>query len=668
MTDPHAAVSGVSLSRLQHQNANASRSTPPHAIGTREITDEQAYTGRVDNPLTGAVPRIANTAAPPRRGSGGSLGSLHSVDERSAFNAVEPRVEPRSARDAVGVVVEEGPGNGAAAGHESSPDNMQVAQVDPDASTQSDASTDLDADDPDGYDTVWEERINGARDFFEDPDSSGGAKILSLAVLFVICVSTMALVIETIPDFDNLEDKRNFFVLETICIFLFTVEYTTRLALAKKKCEFMGGGMNLIDLISIVPFYFDLTLWIIVGQAPYESDGGASQLTRVLRLFRLVRVFRVFKLGRNSKSLFIAFKSVLASLDTLGLMVFILCIMLVLFGAFVYNFEVGIWEDAPCSVEGSDQSKGCYKVMNDLGVESISLFISIPEAMWWTVVTVMTVGYGDIFPVTPPGKFVASMCMVSSIVILALPISVIGINFSAMWSADENSTRMKESPLKLHGAGVAAGSDLQMFNNASSYYLGRLRSCQDTVRRRLGQLDTELSDLNPAAATADPKAAILVDGEEPALSPQQVSGGSDEPFAAGTSCVAMEGMGNPTDGETSTGISGVLDNTLPSQDLERDQACNRLFALKVDEVCMRALYDRVMVYFPLRRIEEADDKELPREEADIGVQMMMLRTKHNAAVFARLQRQQKCIEEEFRAMQKFIKIDDVEPAIPDDDE
>jgi len=52
----------------------------------------------------------------------------------------------------------------------------------------------------------------------------------------------------------------------------------------------------------------------------------------------------------------------------------------------------------------------------------------------------------------------------------------------------------------------------------------------------------------------------------------------------------------------------------------------------------------------------------------IGVQMMMLRTKHNAAVFARLQRQQKCIEEEFRAMQKFIKIDDVEPAIPDDDE
>ena len=62
-----------------------------------------------------------------RRGSGGSLGSLHSVDERSAFNAVEPRVEPRSARDAVGVVVEEGPGNGAAAGHESSPDNMQVS-------------------------------------------------------------------------------------------------------------------------------------------------------------------------------------------------------------------------------------------------------------------------------------------------------------------------------------------------------------------------------------------------------------------------------------------------------------------------------------------------------------------------------------------------------------
>jgi hypothetical protein len=107
------------------------------------------------------------------------------------------------------------------------------------------------------------------------------------------------------------------------------------------------------------------------------------------------------------------------SMDTLGLMVFMCSISVCIFSSFEFFFESGEWNKGAMRYEYPDGTP--------------SQFISIPASMWWVMVTIMTVGYGDITPMTWEGKIVAAIAMVSSIVIMALPISVIGANFSRAW-------------------------------------------------------------------------------------------------------------------------------------------------------------------------------------------------------------------------------------------
>jgi len=125
-------------------------------------------------------------------------------------------------------------------------------------------------------------------------------------------------------------------------------------------------------------------------------------------------------------------------------MAFMLTILVIVFSAFIFFFE-----------HGEKQSDGKWFVEDGMCVASYqerqadpnacklqTQFESIPAAAWWTIVTVMTVGYGDMFPRTNEGKLIAVIAMLCSIVILALPISVIGANFSRAWS-DRKETESK---------------------------------------------------------------------------------------------------------------------------------------------------------------------------------------------------------------------------------
>lgn len=581
------------LSRLAAHN---SRNSPPHAIGTLGVTDFTYEADAVNmNPLTAAA------AVRPPAGAwftGSAEGAVRAADVQPAIELTQPKAAKANA--------------------EAQADGEDTAEVRLEERTPPE---DL------GYDTVAEERRAWLRDFLEDPDSSKGAKVLSLVILGLICVSTVGLIVETLPTFDNTEDKQKFFIIESICIGLFTVEYVLRLGLAADRVAFSKNGMNVIDFVSIIPYYFDLLIWSITGTPPYASDGGgASDLTRVLRLFRLVRVFRVFKLGRNSRSLFIAFKSVLASLDTLGLMVFILFIMLVLFGAFVYSFEVGDWEEQ-CSVAGSDPTEGCYKVEGEGGVDVISLFISVPEAMWWCVVTVMTVGYGELYPLTPLGKTCAGVCMVSSIVILALPISVIGINFSAMWTAEEQSREMKKDPFKLFECGQNLDQVLGEFLGATGFYLDRLAEVHKSIRTRTRKIMNDLRDLRGRDSPGE-------------ASGMNISGESED-------ALDHEGVGSAV----------LLGGNDP---IARAQTSSRLLALKLDEVYMQASYERIMTFFPLQRLE-AGGGPAKREEARIGMKKSMLRTKINGQMILSVAKEVRLVEAELRAMKQFVNFEGIEP-------
>ena len=217
---------------------------------------------------------------------------------------------------------------------------------------------------------IWE--------LFEYPETSNFARAMAIWSVSVIVLSIILFCVETLPQFQTrstqnetvTHDSRSrskenpFFILEAVCITWFTFEYVTRLAVSPRKWKFFISGLNIIDLVSILPFYITL---------PMEGSASVSSLA-ILRCVRLVRVFRIFKLSRYSRGLQILGHTLKASLRELGLLFFFLCMGVILFSSAVYYAEIGNEDD------------------ND--------FKSIPHSFWWAIITMTTVGYGDITPRT----------------------------------------------------------------------------------------------------------------------------------------------------------------------------------------------------------------------------------------------------------------------------
>ncbi|KAK2510297.1 hypothetical protein Q9233_017880, partial [Columba guinea] len=190
-----------------------------------------------------------------------------------------------------------------------------------------------------------------------------------------------------------------FFVVETACICWFSLELLVRLLASPSKAAFFRSAMNLIDLVAIAPYFVALGAEL----ASRRGAGQPAMALAVLRVVRLVRVFRVFKLSRHSTGLQILGRTLRASMRELGLLIFFLLIGVVLFSSAVYFAEA---EDAATA------------------------FTSIPQAFWWAVVTMTTVGYGDMAPVTAGGKLVGSLCAIAGVLTISLPVPVIVSNFS----------------------------------------------------------------------------------------------------------------------------------------------------------------------------------------------------------------------------------------------
>ncbi|KAK1798265.1 hypothetical protein P4O66_007733 [Electrophorus voltai] len=189
-----------------------------------------------------------------------------------------------------------------------------------------------------------------------------------------------------------------FFMVETMCICWFSFELLMRFACCPSKMQFFKDVMNIIDFFAIIPYF--VTLWTELVQSP---GGTPSMSLAIIRVIRLVRVFRIFKLSRHSKGLQILGQTLKASLRELALLIFFLFIGVILFSSAVYFAEV--------------DNQG-------------TAFTSIPEAFWWAVVSMTTVGYGDMYPETVGGKLVGSMCAIAGVLTISLPVPVIVSNFS----------------------------------------------------------------------------------------------------------------------------------------------------------------------------------------------------------------------------------------------
>ena len=256
---------------------------------------------------------------------------------------------------------------------------------------------------------------------FEYPESSSAARGVAVVSVLVVVISITIFCLETLPEFREdrelkvvRDPSRNtsqtvlshtlftdpFFMVESTCIMWFTLELVLRFVVCPSKPDFFRNIMNIIDIISIIPYFATL-----VTELVQETEPSAQQnmSLAILRIIRLVRVFRIFKLSRHSKGLQILGQTLKASMRELGLLIFFLFIGVILFSSAVYF------------AEADDPTSG---------------FSSIPDAFWWAVVTMTTVGYGDMHPVTIGGKIVGSLCAIAGVLTIALPVPVIVSNFN----------------------------------------------------------------------------------------------------------------------------------------------------------------------------------------------------------------------------------------------
>lgn len=257
--------------------------------------------------------------------------------------------------------------------------------------------------------------------FFEFPDSSIWARYMALLSMIMILVSVVTFCLETMPQFktddlkitklnnqtltevngtdaDSLETSKRkggpWFIVESFCVTFFTLEFVLRLIAAPNRLRFLRSIINLVDLLAILPFY----IAIFFDNSTEESIASVG----FLRAIRLVRVFRILKLGRHSTGLKILGLTLRHSFHELCLLSLFLLMGVVIFSSAVYYAEMTI-ED--------------------------SNFKSIPDAFWWAIITMTTVGYGDMRPVTFWGKMVGGMCAISGVLTVALPVPVIVSNF-----------------------------------------------------------------------------------------------------------------------------------------------------------------------------------------------------------------------------------------------
>uniref|UniRef100_A0A8C6V1U2 Potassium voltage-gated channel modifier subfamily F member 1 n=1 Tax=Neogobius melanostomus TaxID=47308 RepID=A0A8C6V1U2_9GOBI len=274
----------------------------------------------------------------------------------------------------------------------------------------------------------------------EKPGSSLAARVIAIASFLAVLVSAVVMCVGTIPELQvtngdgKLVEHPILEAIETVCMLWFTAEYVLRLASSPKKIHFALSFMNVIDFMAIMPFYVVLSL-------TYLGTTSMMELANVQQAVQaLLRIARIFKLARHSAGLQTLTYALKKSLKELGLLLMYMGVGIFVFSALAYTLEQSHPE---------------------------TLFKSIPHSFWWAIITMTTVGYGDIYPKTTLGKCNAAVSFLCGVIAIALPIHPIINNFVIFYN--------KQKVLE-----IAAKREVELMEMKSSPETERRRSSGET--------------------------------------------------------------------------------------------------------------------------------------------------------------------------------------------
>ena len=238
--------------------------------------------------------------------------------------------------------------------------------------------------------------LNRAYEILEGVTSDKAARGFQFFIVTLISANVLMVIVET-EEAVSEQFHSFFYYFELFSVFVFTIEYAGRIIVCVVNPDYRGKRfarlryvitlMMLIDLAAILPFFLPFVITDL----------------RFIRIIRLLRLFRLFKLARYSAPLQTLGEVLKEKAGDLSVGFFVLLIMVIFASSMMYHLEHEAQPDA---------------------------FASIPASMWWGIVTLTTIGYGDVYPVTPAGKVVAAGIAVLGIAVYAIPTGIMASAFT----------------------------------------------------------------------------------------------------------------------------------------------------------------------------------------------------------------------------------------------
>lgn len=209
-------------------------------------------------------------------------------------------------------------------------------------------------------------------------------KTFDVILMIAIIASVLVVMLETVQDL-QINYRQIFVMLEWIFTIFFTIEYSLRLYCVYRPMKYALSFYGIVDLLSIIPTYLS-----------FFFTGFHSLM--IIRALRLMRIFRIFKLGQFMNEGAVLVDAMKASRVKITVFLIFISVLVTIIGAIMYLVEGG---------------------------EPDSNFTSIPKSIYWAVVTLTTVGYGDIAPVTHLGQFLAAAVMILGYAVIAVPTGIV---------------------------------------------------------------------------------------------------------------------------------------------------------------------------------------------------------------------------------------------------